>query len=277
MILSTDTIEKLCKNNNFPLIQPYNANENHDNPAKVELHLGRQCYCSNSTNKIIELKRLGTPVILKPNTIFLFETEESFNFPNNLSGHISLKMGLISKGLVMASQTQVDPGYRNNLFGMIYNLSSENVEIKRGQAIITLEVFQTEPSQHEYSGKMQNISFEQFVKTRIGSSLSTLEKDIRQSQEKLDSSIKYWNRFSSCIAVVLTLISIVITIANIRAAWKDDAEISALEYQVKTLTDKIQDYKSIIEQQNTLINENEARIRKLEESAYMDNVDGNIN
>ena len=125
MILSTEHINTLCASA-CPLISPYDPEKNRGNPAKVELHLGRKCYCSNTPNKIYELSE-DDAVEIEPNTIFLFETQETFHFPENLSGKMSLKMKYIAKGLLMPSQTQVDPGYKNVLFGMIYNLSSEKI------------------------------------------------------------------------------------------------------------------------------------------------------
>lgn len=277
MIISAERIEELCKGD-APLIKPYDKEENQGNPAKTELHLGEHCYCSGSTNDdIIELEKEGDVVILKPNTIFLFETEETINFPQDLAGHMSLKMGLISKGLLMSSQTQVDPGYNNVLFGMIYNLSSRNVELKRGQAIATLEIFETEESKYEYSGKMQNISFEQFVKMRINSSLGLLEKELRESKMKMDESRDRWDKWISNITFIMTLVSIVIGISsvlNIRAICKDDAAISRLELQVETLNEK---YEAMITSQNTNINLLENRIAELEQMIEDNNLEENDN
>lgn len=275
MIISTDTIEDLCKGDT-PLIKPYNIEENRENPAKTELHLGAHCYCSGSANDdIIELKKEGDVVILKPNTIFLFETEELISLPTDLAGHMSLKMGLISKGLLMSSQTQVDPGYNNVLFGMIYNLSSRDVELKRGQAITTLEIYKTEKSKYKYSGNMQNISFEQFVKVRISSSLGLLEKEIRESQEEMVASRKRWDKSISSITFIMTVISIVIGISgisNIRSACRDDATISRLELQVEMLNEKIEEYETMIKSQNININVFENRITELEEAIEDNNI-----
>lgn len=277
MIISADRIEGLCEGN-APLIKPYNKEENQGNPAKTELHLGAHCYCSGSTNDdIIELEKEGDVVILKPNTIFLFETEETINFPQDLAGHMSLKMGLISKGLLMSSQTQVDPGYNNVLFGMIYNLSSRKVELKRGQAIATLEIFETEESKYKYSGKMQNISFEQFVKMRINSSLGLLEKEIKESKMKMDESRERWDKSIGIITFIMTVVSIVIgiySVLNIRAICRDDAAISRLELQVEMLNEK---YEAMITSQNTNINLLENRIAELEQMIEDNNIEENDN
>lgn len=268
MVLSTDSIERLCKGNK-PLIKPYDVTENRENPAKTELHLGAHCYCSGSQNNdIIELENDGDVVIIKPNTIFLFETKEVFDFPKNLSGHMSLKMGLISKGLFMPNQTQIDPGYNNVLFGMMYNLSSRDVELRRGQAITTLEVFQTERSQYDYSGNMQKITFEQFVKVRINSSLGVLEEDVRKAWKKLDASRKYWDRYSIFVTLVITVISIVMGITNIRTAFKDDATLSQLEYKVEELTEELEEYKSLVKQQNNIIEEYKGKVNTLKDFVY---------
>ncbi len=268
MIISTDTIESLCRGD-APIIEPYKEGENKGNPAKIELHLGTHCYCSGSANDdIIELENDGDAVTLKPNTIFLFETEETIHLPLNLSGHMSLKMGLISKGLLMSSQTQVDPGYNNVLFGLIYNLSSREVELKRGQAITTLELFCTEVSENEYSGNMQNISFEQFVKIRINSSLGLLEKELRESQKEMVESKKRWDGSIVLITILLTVISVIFAvfgIFNIRATYRDDAAISRLELQVEMLNEKMEEYEAAIKSQNENINTYENRIAELEQ------------
>lgn len=269
MILCTDSIEKLCKGEK-PLINPYKEEENRKNPAKTELHLGEYCYCSDKKNSITRLKD-GESITIKPNSIFLFQTEETFCFPKNLAGHMSLRMGWVAKGLFMPSQTQVDPGYNNVLFGMIYNLSSEDVTIKKGEAITTLEVFKVEQSQYEYSGKMADTDFEKFVSTRIGSSLGELEKRIEDSKKELDKNIQTYhsftgsiNRIITIITVIIALSSIISTFASIKTALKDDATIYKLEYELNELVESNNQYKSALDEQTKQIAEYEERISELE-------------
>ena len=280
MILSTDSIEKLCVGKN-PLIHPYDKNENRKNPAKTELHLGKYCYCSDQKDKIIELKD-GDTVTIKPNSIFLFQTKETFIFPSHLAGHMNLKMGWIAKGLFMPSQTQVDPGYHNVLFGMIYNLSSKNIEIKKGEALTTLEVFQVQKSAHPYSGSMAKTSFDKFVSTRIGSSLGELENEIKESKEELDKNIKSYNNFTAVINRIITIITVIIALAtftsagvSIRTAFKDDATIKQLENQVYEMEQRNRNYQNLLDEQEKKIAEYEKRITDLE-SSQDDSVKGNI-
>lgn len=269
MILSTDSIEKLCYGNH-PLITPYDVDENRKNPAKTELHLGDYCYCSDQKDSVIKLKDDET-VIIKPNSIFLFQTKETFEFPKHLAGHMSLKMGWIAKGLFMPSQTQVDPGYNNVLFGMIYNLSSKDVEIKKGEALTTLEVFKAEKSVYPYSGKMAKTTFEQFVSTRIGSSLGKLENEIKESKGELDKNIKTYKGFTTIISIIIAIITIIITVVtaisagvSIRTAYKDDATIKELENKVYEIEQNNIGYQDLLDEQKMKIAEYEKRIADLE-------------
>ena len=253
MILSTEQIESLCIGKMPPLIEPYNPDDNIGNPAKVELHLGKHCYCSDKPNKIFDLKD-GDTVTIKPNTIFLFETLERFNFPDNLSGRMSLKMGLVSQGLLMPNQTQIDPGYSNVIFGMIYNLSSQEIELSYKQSISTLEVYVTKKSSNHYSGRMKKISFGEFVSTRIHSSLGKLESDVKSSQQKLNTSVKIWNVFLTSISVVIAALTIFVGVSSFRASFKDDADIVRLEQKVEDLTEELKECQDKINELEDALN-----------------------
>lgn len=271
MILSTNEIEKLCRGNaDTDLIYPYDPSDNLGNPAKIELHLGEHCYCSSEPDKIHVLKE-NDKVIIKPNTIFLFETKEKFNFPQYLSGRMSLKMKLIAQGLLMSNQTVVDPGYSNVLFGMLYNLSTQNIELKYGQAITTLEVIKTEVSKNTYTGNIENLSFEQFVANRVHSSLGSLEEDIKKSKEdivrsqnRLDKSTKIWNFFTVFVTLLLTILSVFIGVTNFRAASKDDADIEILKNEVTALQEQIENYRESTDNLEELVIEYQKKIDELE-------------
>lgn len=254
MILSVDKIEKLCRGSN-PLISPFDPIANRANPAKVELHLGRLCYCSDNPDEIIELIE-GQSVVISPNTIFLFETQEKFNFPKDLSGKMSLKMGLVSKGLLMPNQTQIDPGYNNVIFGMLYNLSSEKIELKYKQSITTLEVFETYSSKNTYAGQMNHTSFPEFVSTRIHTSLGDLaknldisQKDIESSRNDLDRSRKWWSFFTAFITILLTIATVVMGFASFKGLTDDNAsQIKDLEDRMEYLEEQLEESQKRIEE-----------------------------
>ena len=267
MIYSTHHIADHCKSEADAWIWPFDRNNNKGNPAKIELHLGEKCYCSSDPKKIIDLES-GSSTIIAPNSIFLFQTLEKVQLPENISGRMSLKMGLVSKGLLMPSTTQVDPGYRNHLFGMIYNLSDQNIELKYGQSITTLELFETQrsgDSLYAYKGSMQNCTFDSFVRTRIRSSLGSLEVNLRKAHEQVEKSQKRHDRILTIISILIATITIMSPIAGIKAAYKDDAAVVRLEEQVTTLQTKIESYEQALDSQAEQLTRYEQIIKDLEE------------
>ena len=103
MIISTQQIASQCKSEADALVWPFDRNNNKGNPAKIELRLGEKCYCSSNPDKIVKLES-GSSAIVAPNSIFLFQTLEKVQLPENISGRMSLKMGLVSKGLLMPNR-----------------------------------------------------------------------------------------------------------------------------------------------------------------------------
>lgn len=266
MIISTDKIASKCQEKDNAVIWPFNINDNKGNPAKVELHLGAKCYCSSTPDKIIELGD-GSSVIIAPNSIFLFQTLEKVILPKNISGRMGLKMSQVAKGLLMSNQTQVDPGYSNNLFGMIYNLSDQNVTLKYNDAITTLELFETEESQDPfftYSGSMQECTFATFVGTRIHSSLGNLESGIRLLKDDVERSQKKWDRRMTLLSVLLAFITLMSPIAGYRAAFKDDAAIARMEEKVSNLQTIVQRYEDSLNHQAEQLDRYEQIIKDLE-------------
>lgn len=260
MILSSDKIKELCENpgaGEKSLISPLEDSIFAGNPAKVELRLGEYCYCSSNEKKIINLKDCHV-VTVKPNEIFLFQTREKVNMPKNLSGRMSLKMGLVSQGLLMPSQTQVDPGYSNYLFGMLYNLSADEIELSYEQSITTLEFTQTIANQtSSYSGTMANITFEQFVSTRITSSLGMLARDVADSKKKLDSSANMWNAIMTGFSVAIGTIAIFVAVTSYTGAQRKSAEVATLEQKFNSL-------ESIVAEQSQKLEEYEQKLNRIE-------------
>lgn len=251
MIISTNEINRLCVNDP-PLITPYNPDDNRNNPARAKLHLVKLCYCSSTPNKVHNLEE-EKEIEIAPNSIFLFETYEQVNFPTNLSGRMSLKMGLIQKGLLMPNQTQIDPGYRNVLFGMMYNLSSDPVKLAYRQAITTLEIVETQESTYEYDGNMKTMTFDKYVQNRVRSSLGDLAYNVEKSNERLKKSTYVWSTVLTLLSIMITAISVVVAATSLRS----DPDVEKLKMQIDEL-------KVIISEQQESLTQYEERLKELE-------------
>lgn len=251
MIINTEKINELCANEP-PLIVPYVLNDNINNPARAQLHLGKLCYCSSTPNKVHDLEK-ENEIEIAPNSIFLFETYEKVNFPPNLSGRMSLKMGLLQKGLLMPNQTQIDPGYSNVLFGMMYNLSSDSVKLTYKQAITTLEIVETQNSKYTYDGNMKTMTFDKYVQNRVRSSLGDLAYNVEKSNKRLKRASRAWTFILAILSIMITAISVVVAATTLRS----DPNVEIMKMQIEEL-------KARISEQQESLTEYEERLRELE-------------
>lgn len=244
MVLNYEEIMYRCSSNP-PLIENINRDKNKNNPAKIELCLGKRCYCSNNPNKIQSLEE-GDSITIEPNEVFLFQTLEKINMPKDLVGNISLKMGFVAKGLLMPSQTQIDPGYRNYLYGMFYNLSSDPIKLSYGDSIVTVEFRLTKESSIVYSGQMENISLEVFLKKRITCSLGSiklLKDETNHALNRLQKITSMWNTILAAISVTLAVLTAIITLNNISSNNEANLKINYLEEKISSQTILLESYK----------------------------------
>ncbi len=190
MLLSYQQIVKL--QDDHSVFRPYSI-ENVQS-ASYDLHIGEKVYvaCSvNGSKGVLTLKDNQT-FIVPANGIFMFQTKEKVNLPENIAGKLSLRMGLVRKGLIMPSQTQADPGYSNYLFGFIYNLSNEDVILTKSDHVVSIELFQLSENTHKpYTNDYNSFSFEKFVSNYVHSSLDFLNQKITKSQEQLKRATEY--------------------------------------------------------------------------------------
>jgi deoxycytidine triphosphate deaminase len=122
---------------------------------------------------------VATTISIPANRVVIVSIKESLNLPNNLVGHLSLKLDLLLKGLIMSSQSQIDAGYKGNIFALLYNLSDRAVEISYLDSILRLELQKlTADTTAPYHGAYEQIPLAQSLRSPIGSSLFALRQDI---------------------------------------------------------------------------------------------------
>jgi deoxycytidine triphosphate deaminase len=214
MLLSRHEIEELNKQlkaSNDYIIDKYDEKASRNNPAKIEVRLGDKCYLSSHPKHIISLKE-GTEIKLLSNELLIFQTYEKVHIPTDIAGRMSLKIRMIAKGLIMPNVTQIDPGYQNYIFGMIYNLSKEEVTLKYKEPIASLEFYRLSKSAGVYSGDIMDITLEEFVADRVTSSLGELGKEVRKSTKKLKRSVNMWNVIFSAITFLFLVLTVIVGI-----------------------------------------------------------------
>jgi len=150
MILSAQTIRKLCKGENGYLLQPFSERTRHEG---VTFGLSAAGY-----DVRIEFDAGGTEVerTLQPGEFLLASTIERFDVPNFVVGIVHDKSTWARRGIAVQN-TVIEPGWAGFLTLELTNHSSQPVTIPRGVGIAQV-VFHTmdEPSEQPYEGKYQD-------------------------------------------------------------------------------------------------------------------------
>ncbi|MDD3173246.1 MAG: hypothetical protein PHF63_06250 [Herbinix sp.] len=264
MILGKNEIEKLIKNKQ--IIEGYDPDLSKNNPAKIDLRLGKKCYVSSQESIIVELNE-GKSVEIMPNDIFLYQTLEKVKMPKDIAGHLSLKMGQTARGLLMSNQTQIDPGFHNYIFGMLYNLSDKPITLSYGTPFVTLELFQINDTSTTYHGHMKNISFEEFCSTRIKSSLGMLAQELKIKTEEIartDKKVRRSNDMLNILTFVVAVVTVAITVFSIFMTFRSDPEVVRLSEKVEYQNDKIEALEEEISRLDTYITDHESDNSSLE-------------
>lgn len=203
---------RLCDESSA-LIKDYDINN--IMPINYDLRLGKQCYIGYSNKKKSGQKNLreGESVKIPSNGILFFETKEQIIMPKDLSARLSLKMSLVANGLFMPVQGPIAPGFKNHLYGMLYNLSDDSITLREGESIVSIEFYKIEPVGEEqlYNGQFNDDNaFNLFTKNKILSSLNSMSIEFNRKFNMLFKFLKV----GSYILIALTAILGILTVIN---------------------------------------------------------------
>src|SRR5579864_4425016 len=79
-------------------------------------------------------------IVLPPYRISVLTTDEVLDMPNDLCGRVGIRFSFSKEGLIPLFGPQIDPCYQGPFRAIVYNLSSEPIEIGRGDRPLKLEL-----------------------------------------------------------------------------------------------------------------------------------------
>lgn len=243
-VLSDQDIEAFCQAAS-PLIEPYDASRLKS--ASYDLIVGREYYIHRaahdnevSRSPIIDKLKKKAPLSIPPNAVCFVITEETVQMAPDLAASLSLPLGLLKKGIILAKQPPLDPGYRGKLVAMLYNLSTEAVVLYQGQHVLSIE-FQTltrKPRDLYDGAYMDLVSLEDYIDHPLSSSLVALR-----------DNVKNWrNQLLTFVPMILTAVSIstVLLLGIVGLGWfgqPDDRlpseALESLEERVESLEERV--------------------------------------
>jgi deoxycytidine triphosphate deaminase len=174
-------------------------------------------------------------IVIPPNGLLMCTMHEELKFPPDIVGHLSLKVPLLMKGVMMASQSQIDAGYEGKIFGMLYNLSQRDVCLREGDPVLKLEMIRLETATAKpYDNSIsRTATLQRFIDAPLISSLVKIREDAKSAvSEVRDAKDKL--SYTQVIAVLgVTTLGIIGS-----AHFASDSTVQQLAQKVAVLEDQ---------------------------------------
>lgn len=247
MVLSKREIMARCKD--AGLLRDYC--EENIQTCSYDLRMGDEYYfyeddgCKNQSREVkISALKKGGVLKIPPDAICYVITKETVNMPGDLTASISLSLGLIKCGVMLAAQPPYDPGYSGKTVALLHNLSNETVLIRHGQHILNIMFTKlsasVDPAQ-QYSGDYQGLnSLREFCQEVRMGAVFELRQELEREKHHLN---KLMPDILSAISVTIALLTLLVTLFTsgqfVGTFWpKDEPEVPVLsvDREKNTLT-----------------------------------------
>jgi len=183
-----------------------NANLENIKGASYDLALDDEYYYKGETRTLDDKDSF---IKMEPGDYALIGSKEIAKFPNDIAGRFGLSVSLFFLGIILSNGPQVDPGFGGRLYCLLFNTSSEEVQLKRGQHYATVEFLKLVEPTIAYAGKYQGKDriTEYLPRSIESSAIGELRKDVRSlKSERL--WIKMLPLVISLLAILLAFLSL---------------------------------------------------------------------
>ena len=189
------------------MISPFN--EKNLKPAEYELTVGDQAM---KGGEFVRLEGVDSELNIPPFEVVVVKTAETINLPRFLIARWNIRVTWAYKGLLWVGGPQVDPGFVGHLFCPLYNLSNENVKLRKGEAIAVMDFVKTTTIQNEsdldngnlvrYRRPPKRVLIMDYPIKGFRSALYAKDVDVRDGLRQLQTRVDV---FSSLVFVVLAI------------------------------------------------------------------------
>lgn len=157
------TIEEIKESQIIQLDETQTWDEDCFSNASYDLRLGNEYYIPNDKTEQEYFINHGTPILncpyrkkddekqiylcskdndilrIKPFTSIVISTYEKLDIPENVVGRFDLRIKWALQGLILQVGTQIEPGYKGRLFGLLHNFSKKEICIPLKSRFLTVE------------------------------------------------------------------------------------------------------------------------------------------
>lgn len=162
-----------------------NADLTNATGSAFDLTLDDEYYHNGSVR---HLDTMDSFIIMEPGDYALVGSSEIANLPRDIAGKFGLSVSLFMQGIILSNGPQIDPGFKGRLYCLLFNTSSQQFQLKRGQHYATIEFVKLLEPTLPYEGKYQGCTtLSQYLPRSIPSSaIGELAKDVKGlKREKL--------------------------------------------------------------------------------------------
>jgi len=203
--------------------------------ASYDLTLGDEYYiCSESSKPDIKRIREDDSITVPPRATFFVISKEKLCIPLDLCASVSLAFGLIKRGVLLAEQPPIDPGYHGAIIALLHNMSDEAIVLQKGMHILNIVYYKLTnqvSNKDGYKGKYADITLEKFCTEAVThSAIVNLAKEAKEARDKAEtaskeakdaseeakkSSHKALTTIITIITVLLAIITVFLTVTTI--------------------------------------------------------------
>lgn len=213
-VLSSREIKRYV--NAFRLICPFDEDKKLKG-ASYYLSMGDEYALQGKKGKLQD-ESGKDELTIPPFQVAIIKTKEIINMPRFLIGRWNIRVTQAYKGLLWVGGPQVDPGWVGHLFCPIYNLSDEDVILKKGDLIATIDFVRTTDFEPKLEKEYQTFRREKARKTIddyhwwLRSGLYTMAQQRMDDIEKKVSGVETRsNIVIAAIAVLFAVLAILVT------------------------------------------------------------------
>lgn len=174
--------------------------------ASYDLSLGDEYFYGGRIRTLTDKEPF---LLIEPYDYAIVVAHEIADLPRDVSGRFDLTVGLFCQGIILSNGPQVDPGFKGQLFCLLFNTSNSPVVLKRRQHYATVEFHKLLEPTYPYKGRfLDKIGIIHYLpENTMRGAIHELKKEVEQLRAE---SQKLQSTFLGIISLILAVIAILL-------------------------------------------------------------------